>query len=138
MLGEVGMVWKVEYDDKLQIVVLTYSGKTKGEDIKEAAAARIAMGKEKGVTNYLIDTRKIATEGSSTFDIFTLPSKMYPDKRVESRSRIAVIIPELPTEREMVQFYEDVCFNRGWMVKTFQDHDSALKWLQQDPEPITS
>lgn len=127
------MTWTIEYQDNLQVVVLTYSGNISGAEIKAAATARIAMGKEKGVSKFLVDTRNIETDESSTFDIYDLPSKVYPEQKVEHSDHIAVVIPESHAARRMVQFYEDVSVNRGWRVKTFEDHDDALEWLKQLP-----
>jgi hypothetical protein len=130
-LGGVVMAWTVEYNDVLQIVELTYSGRTTGEEIKEAAASRMSMGKQKGVTKFLIDTRKVEADGSATLDIYDVPDKMYPKEHVQYTNRIAILEPESSTSREMVKFYENACVNRGWLVKTFQDRESAVKWLQQ-------
>ena len=127
------MKWKTEYNDELQIVELTYEGNITGKDIKEAAVARIAMGRQKGVTRYLIDTRKVQTDSSATIDIYDVPTRIYPDECVSHTSHIAVIKPELPETSDMVSFYVNACMNRGWLVKTFEDRDSAIKWLQQEP-----
>ena len=127
------MTWKVEYSDKLQIVVLTYSGETTGEDIKKAAVARIALGRQKGVTKYLIDTREVQTESLATFDIYDVPNEIYPNEHVDRASQIAIIRPKLPMARRMVKFFEDACVNRGWLVRTFADRDNAVKWLQLIP-----
>ena len=129
------MTWKIEYNDELQIVMLTYAGEITGEAIKAAAAARIAMGEKMGVTKYLIDTMKTQVGSSATFDIYDVPSKIYPDKDVDRTSIIAVIKPELPMATKMVEFYEDACVNRGWLVRTFEDRDSAIKWLQEEFSP---
>ena len=123
------MTWAIEYDDDLQIVVLTYSGKTTGEDIKEAAAARIAMGKEKGVNKFLIDAGKVETEASATLSIYEVPEDLYLRQEANRKSRIAVIRPESSVSREMVEFYETACLNLGWLVKVFQDRDNAVEWL---------
>jgi len=123
------MTWTVSFDESLRVVVLTYSGVNTGEDIKEAAAARIALGREKGVNKFLIDTREVVTDESATSDIFELPDKVYPAERNQRESRIAILEPESPRSSEMVRFFESVCVNRGWQVKVFQDLESAIRWL---------
>ena len=126
------MTWKTEYNDELQIVVLTYTGEITGNDIKEAAAARIKMGRRKGVEKYLIDTREVQTDSSATLDIYEVPTRIYPNECINQRSHIAIIKPELPAATRMVRFFVDTCVNRGWSVKMFEDHESAVKWLQQE------
>jgi hypothetical protein len=128
------MTWKISYSDDLQAVVLTYSGIITGSDIKDAAKARINLGKEKGVTKFLIDTREILVDDSSTFDIYDIPSRVYQEQKVEHSVRIAVVLPESHEARRMVEFYENVSVNRGWKVKTFDDRDNAIEWLKQLPK----
>jgi hypothetical protein len=128
-LGGVIMTWNLECKDDLQIVVLTYSGKVSGRDIKEAAAARIDMGKQKGITRFLIDTRKVEADESATMGIHEIPAKMYPEKQVERTNRIAIIGPESSISKTMVRFFENSCVNRGWLVSAFQDYKSAIEYL---------
>ncbi|MBN1826432.1 MAG: STAS/SEC14 domain-containing protein [Candidatus Eisenbacteria bacterium] len=123
------MTWTVECNEELGIIILTYSGVTTGEEIKKAAVARIDLGKKKGVTKFLIDTRTVKTDESATFDIYDVPNKIYPSKGDLHESRIAILEPESSTSTKMVQFFESVCVNRGWMVKIFQDRESAIRWL---------
>lgn len=124
------MTWTLEYSDELDIVVLTYKGKTTGFDLKEASTARIALGREKGVSKYLIDTTEVEVSSSATSDVLDLPDKVYSDKQVDYSSRIAIIEPKSAESRKMVKFYEDACVNRGWLVKMFKDRPSALGWLE--------
>ena len=125
------MAWTVEYDDDLQIVVLTYLGNVTGAEIKEAAVARIGMGKQKGATKFLIDTRTVEADKSATMSIYDLPTKVYPEKHAQHTSRIAIVGPQSSASKEMVKFFENACVNRGWSVMTFENRESAVKWLQQ-------
>ena len=127
------MTWNLEYRDDLEIVVLTYSGKVCGTDIKEAASARIDMGKQKGITRFLIDTREIEVDESATMSIYELPTSIYPDEENGRISRIAIIGPKSSESKTMVRFFENACVNRGWLVNTFQDYESAIEWLGPSP-----
>ena len=126
------MTWTLEHNDDLKIVVLTYKGKVTGADIKEAATARIQMGNQKNITRFLIDTQEVESNESATMDIYELPSDIYQEKQCEYESHIAVVEPKSSKSKAMVRFFENVCVNRGWLVKTFQDCSSAVKWLQED------
>lgn len=129
------MKWSVEYNDDLKIVVLTYFGRVTGSDISEAAAARIDLGKEKGVTKFLIDARKVEADELAGMDIHSIPEKLYTEKQVERTSRIAILAPQTETSKKMVRFFESACVNRGWVVKSFNDQESAVRWLQQSSSP---
>lgn len=123
------MTWNLEYRDDLRIVVLTYSGKVSGAEIKEAAAARIDLGKQKGVTRFLIDTKEVEADESATLSIYEIPAKIYPEKNVERTSHIAILGPESSLSKKMVTFFVTACVNRGWLVSTFQDYQNAIEWL---------
>jgi len=123
------MSWTLEYNDDLDIVILTYKGLTTGPEIKEAATARIDMGNRMGTTNFLIDTRLTLADESATLDIYDIPKRLYSDEHVQHVSRIAIIEPESPTTKEMVKFFENACLNRGWIVMSFSEYESAISWL---------
>jgi len=127
------MTWNLEYRDDLQIVVLTYLGKVSGPEIQEAAIARIDLGKEKGVTKFLIDTKNVETADSATMRIHEIPGEIYPDKKIDRTSQIAILGPKSPVSKKMVKFFETSCVNRGWRVDTFQDYESAIEWLGLSP-----
>lgn len=122
------MAWELEHDDELQLVQLTMSGKFTDAEIKECASARIAMGKEKGVTRFIIDANGLEPSGL-TFAIYDVPSNLYTEHGMERSVRIAVLATESSAAKEMAQFYENVSFNRGWNAKAFEDRESAIEWL---------
>lgn len=125
------MAWTVEYSDKFGIVILTYTGRVTGRDIQEAAAARIDLGKQKGVTKFLIDTKCVEADESATFDIYDIPNKLYNEKAVLHESNLAIIKPDSEESMEMVRFFETTCLNRGWTARIFKDRESAISWLEE-------
>jgi len=125
------MSWTIKYNENLQIIELTYLGRVTGEEIKEAAVARIKMGKNKGATKFLIDTKNMETDESATLDIYDVPEQIFPEEKFNRTNHIAILEPESPTSKEMVNFFIAVCVNRGWLAMTFHDRESAVKWLQQ-------
>lgn len=128
------MSWNVEHNEDLQIVELTISGRVSGDDLREAAAARIALGQEKGIDKYIINVRHIDASESMTPDIYEIPTKIYAEKNLSRSSQIAVIAPLASESLWVTGFYEDICVNRGWRVHTFLDRDRAIDWLQE-PAP---
>ena len=123
------MVWKVEYIAELEIVELTMSGTFTDDDIKDAASARIAAGKENGATRFIIDAIDMQLTGS-TFSIYDVPAKLYSETKMERTSRIAVLTTATSASREIVEFYENVSVNRGWNARAFDDRDTAITWLR--------
>lgn len=125
------MAWTVEYIDNLGIVELTLLGRLSGPDLQEAASARIALGKEIGVTNFLINARDLITSRSTTMSLYEIPAKIYVEKDAQRNTRIAAVKPRAPESEWIVQFYEDLCVNRGWRVHMADDREGALDWLQR-------
>ncbi len=125
------MPWSVEHNEELRIVELAISGRVSGDELKEAAAARIALGKVNGVDKYIIDVRHIDVPEATTPDVYDIPTKMYAEKSLSRTSQIAVIAPLSRKSTWITGFYEDICVNRGWRVHTFLDRSRAIDWLQE-------
>jgi chorismate mutase len=121
--------WKVEYLDDLDIVQLTISGDFSDQDVKAAAPARIAMGRDKGTTRFIIDAVEMELTGS-TFAIYDVPANVYVEEGMERTARIAVLTANSSSSKEIVQFYENASVNRGWNVSAFMDREEAIAWLQ--------
>ncbi len=126
------MSWTVEYDDTLQIVVITYVGKSSGKDFKEAAKKRIAVAKALDSIRTLIDASKLYTDESTTVDVYNIVKNTYEKLGNRGDWKIAITTPESPTARRQVYFYETVCINRGWRVKEFEERKEAIEWLLKD------
>lgn len=125
------MTWEVGFNEDLQIVELVLSGHVAGPEFADAAAARIAMGQEKGITNFLIDAGDMVTSRSATVGVFQLPTAVYPEKKMGRDSHLAVLVPKDPGSIWVADFFEDICVNRGWHVQTFTDRNTAIDWLQE-------
>ena len=123
------MPWTLEYHDETQIVELQITGRATGEELVEAASARIAFGKEKGVDLYIINVRDMTAPRSTTSAIYNIPAQVYSQKGMSRLSSIALIEPLASESKWAVSFFEDLCINRGWRVETFVDRDSAIQWL---------
>jgi hypothetical protein len=129
------MPWSLEHIENLQIVELTISGRVSGDELKDAAAARIALGQEKGVDKYIINVTHIDAPESTTAEVYDIPTKMYAEKNLSRASQIAVIAPLSSESMWVTGLYEDICVNRGWRVQTFLDRNLAIDWLQESGLP---
>ena len=122
------MAWTLECDSKLRIIELVYTGRTTGVDLQESTLKAIAMGKEEGFLNFLVDATEIVLLGS-IFDLLDLPVRQYPAANLYYQGRVAVVLPKRPKEQQDARFYETACVNRGWLVKLFPNRDEGIAWL---------
>lgn len=125
------MAWTVEYNEALGIVELKLDGRLSGDQLQESAASRIALGQEHGVTRFLIDARDLVAPRSTTMSVYEIAAKTYTQSNQRRDTRIAVVIPSAPESEWIVQFYEDLCVNRGWRVQMCEDRVAALAWLHE-------
>ena len=125
------MAWTVEYDEELDIVELKLAGKLSGAELQESAASRIALGQEHDVTKFVIDATDLLAPRSTTMSIYEITAKTYAKSNQRRDTRIAVIVPTAPESEWIIQFYEDLCINRGWRVCMCDDRVAALAWLHE-------
>ena len=127
------MTSTLEYNSKLNIIEIVHAGRTTKADLTAGTTKAIALSKEKGIFDVLIDTTEIEL-AASLFDIFNLPAKQYVEEALDHRIRIGLIQPKLSKEKENAEFYEIACVNRGWLVKIFLNRNDAIEWLKgRDP-----
>jgi len=122
------MAYTLEYNRTLNIVELVYTGRFTAEESRESTSKAIALGKEHGDADALVDATEVEL-GVSIFDLFDLPSRQYVAENMNHRIRVAVVSPRLPKDKEAVEFYETACFNRGWRVRLFPSRVDAIGWL---------
>jgi hypothetical protein len=122
------MAYTVQYNPALQIVELRYTGRLTAQEARESTSEAIALGKENGDADALVDATK-AEVATSVFDLYDLPNRQYAAQGMNRRVRVAVIPPRIPKDEEAVRFYETACLNRGWQVRLFPSRDAAVEWL---------
>jgi hypothetical protein len=128
MLEEHNMTWSHEYNSKLQIVELVYAGETTARDLQVSTSELIALEKEKGINRFIVDATDMEVN-FSLMDVYNLPTKQYIEENADRKGRVAVVLQTSPRTKEAVDFYEDVCRNRGWMVQVFSKREEAIDWL---------
>jgi hypothetical protein len=121
------MKWKLEYNETLEIIELAYRGRNTGQDLRESTSKAVALGKEQGISRFLVDATEIELS-APTFDLYDLPAQ-YEAEGADRRGRLALVLPKLPKEKKDAEFYETVCNNRGWNVRSFPKPDEAIRWL---------
>lgn len=123
------MASTLNYNSKFNIIEILHTGRTTEADLSAITTKSIALTKEKGIFDVLIDATEIELT-ASLVDIFDLPAKQYAEEALDHRIRIGLVQPKLAKEKKEAQFYETACVNRGWIVKTFSNCNDAIEWLK--------
>jgi len=129
--GVEAMTWNAMHDPTANIVVVTYTGETTGEDMRAASAAAILLGRENDTIKFLVDATRLEIT-ATIFDVYKMPYQQYVDEGVDRRSRIAVLEPVAPEALDAARFYQTACLNHGWFAKLFAERDRAIQWLISD------
>ena len=127
------MPWSYEIDESLGVVTVVYEGEVTGDELRESTTELIGLQKTAGLKLYLIDATSMRlAPTTSIMDVFDLPTRQYEAEGADRTGRVAIFLPDSSPALEMVQFYETVSANRGWMVRRFVAHDDALAWLVRE------
>ena|SRR5690242_9685600 len=132
------MPLKLEIGDAGQLLVVTYRGRFEAAELRETTVQIIDALLEKGMLRLVLDCHD-AHFDAPTVAVYQLP-ELYDAKGVSRQVRAAVVKPHDGYHLELFEFYEDVCRNRGYFVKLFDDAAAARAWLAsegptQRPEP---
>ncbi len=122
------MNWKVEFNTGLQRMELTYKGLNSAKDVFSSSYSTIQSSKEKGITRFYVDSRKLKLNAEKT-ELFELPSKLYKKWGLDPSSRIAILEPKDKDAKWKVDFYILASQNLGWLAKMFSNEKDAMEWL---------
>lgn len=122
------MPYTIITNTPLQIIELSYHGIVTGEDLKNAAAERIASSKINSFYRCLADLSG-STLNASLLNIHNLPDVQFEKEAMSLDTKIAIVTRR---EVEMAEYFASVCRNRGWKVDTFTERTVAIAWLLAD------
>jgi len=125
------MNWKVQFNEKFRMVILTYSGFTSVNDLYDSTISVIDLTNSKGAYKILVDSRNVLTD-STRADIFKFPSELYSKLGMNRATRIAIMEPKDLDAQNIAYFYELAAKNLGWEAKIHDDRKQAVQWLQGD------
>ena len=125
------MNWKVEFDEKYQVVVVVQNDSNSAKDIFESSFSAIELTNKKKVYKILVESQNIITKLSRA-DVFKLPFELYKKWGMNKSIRIALIKPKDIEAQQMASFYQISTVNLGWETKIFPERKSALKWLLEE------
>ena len=121
------MSFAVKYNPEFRIIESVLADNVTKKDLLMHEAQCIALAKETNPTGILTDATQ-ATLKVSMAALFDLP-EFYAVQGLRRSVRIAILPPTSDAENRLVDFYETVCLNRGWTVRTFTERQEALDWL---------
>jgi hypothetical protein len=124
------MSYTVKYNPELSVIESVLADNVTAEDLHMHEVQCIALAKETNSTGFLSDATQ-ATLKVSLLALLDLP-EIYQVHGLRRPVRIAVLPPTSEGEESLVDFYETVCFNRGWTVRIFGERQEALDWLLGD------
>lgn len=122
------MPYTVSLLESAPIVLAVFIGRMSPAEVREAALASLALGKEHGISRYLGDCRALPVETGAVLDIYELV-ELYASMGLDRRIREALVIAGPARPREDLDFYETVARNRGFNVRIFDDMEAARAWL---------
>jgi len=114
------------YNADLGIVEIICKGTISPNELETNQEPVFALTKEHNTDMHLLDLTNYESSLSTLHILSSVSS--YSDKTTR-RLRIAVIRPISEKAREDIQFYENVCLNRGWNARVFPERKDAIDWL---------
>ncbi len=138
MNNDASKTWKTEYDADAHVVVSTIWGRMTDQELLAAAADRIRLGNEKGTSDFILDVSDFEANDRSTFEsVFEIVTRSYPEMNATPEARIAFIRSKDEASQWFVEFFQNMCDSRGWLLYEVPDHDSAHAWFKAPGEHPT-
>lgn len=124
------MPWNLEFTDNGKLLTVKYRGDFVAEELRAATLDIVKALVVKQTLRLLLDCHD-AHFDVPTVSVYQLP-ELYDQMGVSRQVRCAVVLPKDGYKKELFDFYEDVCRNRGYFVQLFPERSAALAWLR-DP-----
>ena len=87
-----------------------------------------ALASAHGTTKILADCL-LLTGGHTTFDLYDLVGDLLQNGSPSPIIMKAVVLAKHPDAAQNVQFRENLCVNRSFIVRTFSNREEAQLWL---------
>lgn len=114
----------ITYLEEADIVVVTTSGEYDLRREVDTVRKAVAFMNDRNCERCLFDHRQ-ARVVADTMSAYDRPA-LYDALEVKASVRAASVFKIV---NEDVRFLENVCRNRGWNFRAFDDYDAALQWL---------
>lgn len=128
------MPWTMSESDEGRVLRVVYQGTLTSPELNKATHEILTVMLTKQISRVLLDCGDAHMEVPAV-DVYQLPD-VYNDRGISrSQVRAAVLLPRDGYKRELYEFYEDVCRNRGYFVKLFEAERDAWAWLRSIETP---
>ncbi len=127
---EIFMPGQMHYVPEKELLLITNAGEWGGREAIQQAKRIIEWLAEKKVAGVLIDCSAV-TSPPSILQMYELV-EYYDAAGLPRGLKMAVIRPGALIGPGRFQFYETVCYNRGYAVKVFENSAAAEAWLRPD------
>lgn len=121
------MPWTLDYSATDRILTVKCDGPFAAEDLVPMTRASVEKLREEHALRVLLDFSTAVARVSIT-ELYKLPDT-YINLRAPRLAHLAMVVPADGYRMDVYQFYEDVCVNRGYFVRLFNDATSARTWL---------
>lgn len=123
------MPWTMGFTDDGRILRVLIEGKLSASEVGEMTRESVGLASQEQATRIMLDCSKAQLD-VPILDVYRLPD-LYASRGISHRVHAAVLLPKDGYRREVYEFYEDVCRNRGYFVQLFEDEDEAWRWLRE-------
>ena len=127
------MPYALGYNEIQQIIELVPTGNLTSENIRNGTDEFIALCAERDTNRILIDASDVETV-SCLADFYDQP-QWYAEGGLSRNARIALVMTKTIAAQEYIRFYDNVCYNRGWLIQLFETRDAAVEWLTSGESP---
>jgi len=118
----------IGFNEKDKILEVVYQGDFGADELRASTQEILTAMLERKSMRVLLDCAA-AHFNIPAVNVYQLPD-VYDSRGVTRHdARAAVVTPKDGYHREIFDFYEDVCRNRGFFVKLFGDAGAARAWL---------
>src|SRR5690242_12318202 len=124
------MPWTMEFTDDERILRVTYQGDLREDELRGGTHQIIAAMVQHKCQRALLDCLEARMEVPA-LNVYQLPD-VYDASGIGRQVRAAVVLPRDGYKRELYEFYEDVCRNRGYFVKLFETMEEAWTWIRSE------
>jgi len=123
------MPWSMEFTDEGRILKVLIQGHMSGPEVSEMTRESVAAAAKTQVTRIVLDCADAKID-VPILDVYKLPD-LYSARGVSRQVHAAVIMPREGYRRDIYEFYEDVCRNRGYFVRLFEQEEDAWNWVRE-------
>lgn len=124
------MPWTTSHHPDLPIIEVVYQGDVTPEELRRCVDESLGRCRSSGSSLILTDCLQL-TGGHNVSELYELANLISLDAPPDFTREAVLYAPGGNTE-ELVLFWENVCQNRAFDVKSFDCRESAIEWLLRD------